>query len=179
VLRLYRTLPKSIRERVSIRFLPRQEIHIEQIERTYKRLSRWLRHHPETRLMLCFSPTKPTENTLKLYKLLITSFSNQIGLHVHICDDLTTKELPLPEASLQYQRIKIGLTYLTRLGIETKDFTSGHWSYDSGTFAACKRLGLTNVHIRLKYIPEMTMKYGIPKGIRLIPVLRHAHDYEV
>jgi hypothetical protein len=129
--------------------------------------------------MLCFSSAKPTERVLELYKSLIASFSNQIGLHVHICDDLTSQALPLPNASQQYERIKMGLARLNRLGIETKDFTSGHWSYDSGTFAACKRLGLTNVHIRCKYIPELTEKYGIPEGIRIIPVLRHLHDYDL
>jgi hypothetical protein len=164
---------------LAIRLLPREEIHIEQIERTYNRLSKWLRHHSETRLMLCFSPRKPTDEVLKLYKQLIMSFPNQIGLHVHICDDLTSRPLPLPEASRQYVRIKTGLICLSELGVETKDFTSGHWSYNSGTFTACKRLGLTNVHIRSKYIPETTEKYGIPEGIRIIPVQRHVHDYEV
>jgi hypothetical protein len=164
---------------IAFRLLPREEIHIEQIERTHNRLSKWLRHHPETRLMLCFSPKKPTDEVLELYKRLITTFPNQIGLHVHICDDLTSQALPLPDASQQYDRIKTGLSYLGSLGVETKDFTSGHWSYNSGTFAACKRLGLTNVHIRCKYIPETTEKYGIPEGIKIIPVQRHVHDYEV
>ncbi|WXG45385.1 MAG: hypothetical protein WED05_01475 [Candidatus Atabeyarchaeum deiterrae] len=179
MLRLYKKLPGSIRTRIAIELLPREEIHIEQVERTYRRLSMWLRRHSETRLMLCFSPAKPTERVLELYKWLITSFPNQVGLHVHICDDLYSPPLPLPNTARQYERIKTGLSYLNHLGIETKDFTSGHWSYDSGTFTACKRLGLTNVHIRCRYIPEMTEKYGVPKGIRIMPVVRHVHDYEI
>jgi hypothetical protein len=176
---VYRKLPESIRTRIAFRLLRREEIHIEQIERTYNRLYKWLRHHRETRLMLCFSPVKPTEMVLKSYSRLITSFPNSVGLHVHICNDLGSPPLPLPSAGTQYERIKIGLGYLNELGIETEDFTSGHWSYDEGTFIACKRLGLTNVHIRCKYIPELTEKYGIPKGIRVIPVVRHVHDYEI
>jgi hypothetical protein len=176
---VYHKLPESVRVRISISLFRRDEIHIERIERTYRRLFKWLPHHRETRLMLCFSLASPTEMALKLYKHLITSFPNSVGLHVHICDDLKSLPLPLPSASKQYERIKVGSSYLNKLGIETKDFTSGNWSYNAGTFIACKQLGLTNVHIRCKYIPKITEEYGIPKGIRVIPVVRHVHDYEI
>lgn len=176
---LYRKIPQSIKTRIALEVLSREEMHIEQIERTYKRMVKWLHHHPETRLMLTFSPKKPTQRTLELYKELISTLPNLVGLHVHICDDLYSPPLPLPGEGKQHEIIKTGLRSLSQLGVKTRDFTSGHWSYNAGTFEICKKLGLTNVHIRCKYIPEMTEKYGIPKGIRLIPVIRHVHDYDI
>ena len=179
MLRLHRKLPEHVRSKLRGKFLYTDEIHIERIEETYSKLVKWLRNHRETMLMLTFSPRKPSKKTLNLYKELISVFPNPVGLHVHICDDLYSPPLPLPSGFKQYEVIKSGLEYLRKLGVETRDFTSGHWSYNEATFIVCKQLGLTNVHIRCKHIPEITEKYGIPKGIRLIPVVRHLHDYDL
>lgn len=157
-----------------------QEIHIERIEQTYKKLWRWIKKHPETMLMPTFSIKDPSSATLKLYKELILNFKNPIGLHVHISNGLYySPPPPLQDYETQYEIIAKGLNYLKDLGVSIIDFTSGNWNYNEDTFRACLKLGLTNVHIKLKEIPKITYNYGFLKGLRLIPVVRHIHDYEI
>lgn len=174
-----RMIPQRLRKPIHERLFKPTEIHVERIERTYEKLSKWLEWHKETMLMLTFSPKPPSEVTLKLYKNLMNQFNNPVGLHTHICDDLYSPTLPLPSLEAQYERIETGIKHLSKLEAKTTDFTSGHWSYNYDTFIACRKLGLINVHIRLKYIPEITYKYGIPSGINIIPVARHLHDYDI
>ena len=173
-------IPEPLRRAIRGTVLPVDicEVHIEQIETTYNRLVKWIKLHSEAMLMLTFSSNPLTSLTSKLYSSLIRSFANPIGLHVHIRDDLNSPPLPLPSYTIQHNTIKNGLETLKKLGVQTIDFTSGHWSYNIDTFAVCKKLRLKNVHIKLKEIPKITLAHGIPKGIRLIPVIHHIHDYE-
>jgi len=157
-----------------------QEIHIERIEQTLEKLFKWINKHPETMLMPTFSIEEPPPEVLELYDRLISNFKNTIGLHVHISGGLYRSPPPqLQDFETQYKIVKRGLSYLMKLGVETKDFTSGNWNYNRDTFLVCRDLGLTNVHIKLKEIPKITSMYGIPEGISLIPIVRHIHDYEI
>jgi hypothetical protein len=157
-----------------------QEIHIERIEQTQEKLFKWITKHPETMLMPTFSIEEPTSEVLTLYNKLISTFKNSVGLHVHISGGLYhSPPPPLQDYETQYEIVKRGLEHLRKLGIETKDFTSGNWNYNRDTFLVCRKLDLTSVHIKLKEIPKITSKYGIPEGISLIPVVRHLHDYDI
>jgi hypothetical protein len=181
--RFYHLLvPERIRIwiRQNVFYLEYQEIHIERIEQTYEKLCKWIKKHPETMLMLTFSINEPSYKTLKLYEKLISTFKNPIGLHVHLIDGLYSPPTqPLQDYQTQYEIINRGYTYLKELGVFTTDFTSGNWKYNEDTFQVCKKLNLINVHIKLKEIPKITYDFGIPKGIYLIPVVRHTHDYEI
>jgi len=183
IAKMYRRfVPKETRNWIRRKILTTQfeEIHIERIEQTYKRLWRWIEKHPETMLMPTFSITKPSRETLQLYENLISSFKNSVGLHVHINDGLYhSPPPPLQDFKTQFEIVRRALETLKKLGVSTIDFTSGNWNYNKDTFRVCNDLGLLNVHIKIKEIPKITFKYGIPKGIRLIPVTRHIHDYEI
>jgi len=177
-----RIVPEKMRVWVRRNLLsyPIEEVHIERIEQTHEKLFRWIKRHKETMLMLTFSIHEPTPKTLTLYRKITEVFSNPVGLHVHISDGLYTyPPPPLQDYKTQYKIIKRGLTHLSKLGVETKDFASGNWNYNRDTFLVCKRLGLTNIHIQFKEIPNVTLKYGFPRGVSLIPVVKYIHDYEI
>jgi len=179
----YRALiPQRIRGwvRRNILTLYFEEIHIERILQTHRKLWRWIEKHPETMLMPTFSIDQPNRETMKLYEDLISSFRNPVGLHVHISGGLYhSPPPPLQDFKTQFEIVQRGLESLRSLGVSTIDFTSGNWNYNEDTFRVCRELGLFNVHIKLKEIPKITSQHGIPKGIRLIPVSRHIHDYEI
>jgi hypothetical protein len=157
-----------------------QEVHIERIEQTHRKLWEWIKKHPEAILMPTFATKEPSFETLELYKKIIANFQNSVGLHVHIGDGLYTSPPPsLPNYKVQHQVINNGFEHLKKLGVSTVDFTSGNWNYNADTFLACKELGLTNVHIKITEIPKITLKYGLPRGISLIPVVSHLHDYDI
>jgi hypothetical protein len=183
VARMYRTVvPKQIRGWIRRNLLIEQfqEIHIERIEYTHRKLWKWTKKHPEAILMPTFSTKEPSFETLELYKKLIMSFKNPVGLHVHISNGLYySPPPPLPNYEGQLQVISRGLEHLRKLGVSTVDFASGNWNYNTDTFLVCKKLGLVRIHIKLGEISRITCEYGIPEGICLIPVWRHIHDYDI
>ena len=180
-MKIYHKLPFKVRRFIRENIYPVKynEIHIERIEKTFQKLIKWIPKHPETMLMPTFTIEPQPKSVLEKYRYLIENFENPIGLHVHISGGLYSPPPPLQDYKTQYKIVKRGLEDLKNLGAETIDFTSGNWNYNHDTFLVCKEIGLTNVHIKLKEIPKITEKYGIPKGIRLIPVVRHLHDYDI
>ena len=178
---IYYKLPLRVRKFIRNHIIPLKydEIHIERINETFNKLIKWIKKHPETMLMPTFSIKPPSRKVLEKYRYLVENFENSFGLHVYISNGLYSPPPPLQDYKTQYEIIKRGLEYLRELGVETIDFTSGNWNYNYDTFIACRELGLINVHIKLKEIPKITEKHGIPKGIRIIPVVRHLHDYDI
>lgn len=180
---LARIVPKPIKRKITDMYLSEiqiyvSEIHVERITRTRHKLFKWLERHPQTMMMLTFSSNEPSPEVIHLYSELIKRFNNPIGLHVHISNVVYSPPL-LPSYSTQLKRIRDGLLHLWSLGKTTKDFTSGHWNYNTDTFLVCSELALTNVHVHVKEIPKITSTCGIPKGIKLIPVMGYLHDYNL
>lgn len=176
-----RVLPRRLKEWIKEKVIPYQEIHVEKIEKTYPKLCGWVKKRPNVMLMLTFSNEPDYEiEKIVFYEKLVHKFSNPIGLHVHISGGLNSSPPPpLQDYKTQLFIIKHGLNMLRELGVETIDFTSGNWNYNYDTFMVCKELGLRRVHIKLKEIPRIVFEYGCPKGIELVPVVRHIHDYEL
>jgi hypothetical protein len=163
----YRLTPQWLRDRIN----PISEIHIECLDKTEAKLVKWARKNENAMLMFMPQHRNKVQHVLSVV-------NNPVGLHVHICDDVYTDALPLPDYSKQFEKIREGLDFLEDLKPQVTDFASGHWSYDYNTFKSCKELGLTRVHVKCKIIPT-TLSCGIPDGINIIPIHKHLHDYDL
>jgi len=163
----YRLTPQWLKNKI----VPISEIHIECLDKTHSKLVKWARRNKN--VMLMFMPQHMSH-----VKHVLAIVNNPIGLHVHICDDVYTDALPLPDYSIQYEKIREGLDSFEDMELHITDFASGHWNYDYNTFKACKELGLTKVHVKCKIIPS-TLSCGLPEGINIIPVHKHLHDYDL
>jgi hypothetical protein len=163
----YRLTPQWLKNKVN----PVSEIHIECLDKTENKLVKWARKNKSA--MLMFMP-----QYMDHVKHALSVLDNPIGLHVHICNDVYTDALPLPDYSKQYEKIREGLDLFKDMKLNITDFASGHWSYDYNTFKACKESGLTRVHVKCKIIPSV-LSCGIPEGITIMPVHKHMHDYDL
>jgi len=163
----YRLTPQWLKDKIN----PISEIHIECLDKTHREIVRWAGKNRYA--MLMFMPQHSD-----LVQHVLSAVNNPVGLHVHICNDVYTDALPLPEYSKQREGIREGLHFLKDLKLQTTDFASGHWSYDYSTFRACKELGLNRVHVKCRIIPDV-LSCGIPEGINIIPVHKHLHDYDL
>jgi len=163
----YHLTPQWLKDKIN----PVTEIHIECLDKTHGKIVRWARRNRHA--MLMFMPQYKS-----CVQHVLSVVDNPIGLHVHICDDVYTDALPLPDYSKQREKVLEGLDFLKDLELQVMDFASGHWSYDYNTFKACKELGLNRVHLKCKIIPNV-LSCGIPPGINIIPVHKHLHDYDL
>lgn len=161
-----------------------EEFHVERIydNHVFITFTRFLRKYPTAVLMLMVNArwTKAQKDHVReRYKFLANHLPNPVGLHVHLTDlhenAIATiyPALPLPTQDEQFKRISYGLKFLNSIGLETHLFVSGHWLTNDVTLGVCRKLGLTEVHVKKKYLRCS----HIPKGMTLKFVRNAMHDY--
>ena len=161
-----------------------EEFHVERIydNHVFVTFTRFLRKYPKAVLMLMVDAKWTTAQKLHVcerYKFLANHFSNPVGLHVHLTEldenaiASVHSVFPLPSHGEQFKRISYGLKFLKGIGLETHVFVSGHWLTNDDTLEVCKKLGLTEVHVK-----EKRLQYTqIPKGLVLKTVRNSMHDF--